>query len=106
MSRWIVFDQRTADAVQSRSGIRPEIRADQPGMIMAMAVNSRAAVAVLPAAETGHLLLMRVTRSPAMPAAPKVSSNLAPTGFLGLSDSIDMDSEPEQPKRWWQKITG
>jgi hypothetical protein len=106
MSRCIVFDQHTADAVQSRSGIRPEIRADQPGALMAMAVNSRAALAVLPAAEPGHVLLMRVSRPQARPAAPKVSSNMVPTGFLGLSDSIDMDSEPEQPKKWWQKITG
>jgi hypothetical protein len=38
------------------------------------------------------------------PARP--ASNLAPAGFLGLSDSIDMDTEPEsnRPKKWWQKI--
>jgi hypothetical protein len=49
---------------------------------------------------------MRVTRPQPKPIPAKTPSNLAPAGFLGLSDSIDMDSEPEQPKKWWQKIIG
>lgn len=105
MSRWIVFDERTAEAVESQSGIRPEIR-DRSGTILAMAIASPAAVAVLPAAEPGHVLLMRVNRPQPAAVPVKAASNMVAAGFLGLSDSIDMDSEPERPKGWWQKITG
>ena len=117
MSRWIVFDQQTADAVQSRCGVRPELHADERGEILQMVLQSRAAVAVGPASQPGKALLIRMTRPEREPAqkvssppAPsettKPASNLAPAGFLGLSDSIDMDSEPEpdSPEKWWQKI--
>ena len=127
MSRWIVFDHQTADAVQSRCGLRPEVRADERGEILQMVLQSRAAVAVGPAPQSGKALLIRMTRperhaarepeqqvpsppappvTPPAPATPQPASNLAPAGFLGLSDSIDMDSEPEpdRPKKWWQKI--
>jgi hypothetical protein len=134
MSRWIVFDNATADAVQSRWGVRPEIHAEERGEILQMVLKSRAAVAVGPASEPGKVLLIRMSRpqppttsmprkpasnlaqpTPAKPmsnltppAPAKPASNLAPAGFLGLSDSIDMDSndEPERPKKWWQKILG
>jgi hypothetical protein len=127
MSRWIVFDEQTADAVQSRCGLRPEVHADERGEILQMVLQSRAAVAVGPAPQSGKALLIRMTRpqhqatrqtvhklpsppppqlTPPTPETPKPASNLAPAGFLGLTDSIDMDSEPEsdRPKKWWQRI--
>lgn len=107
MSRWIVFDQPTADAVESRAGVRPELRVDAavPAKIMELALNSRASLAVMPGEHPGSALLMRVSRRQLPPpSTPKPASNLAPAGFLGLSDAVDMDSEPEQPKKWWQKI--
>jgi hypothetical protein len=108
MSRWIVFDQPTADAVESRAGLRPELRAEAVASpkIVELALNSQASLAVIPGEQPGRAILMRVShqaRRP-QPAAPKPASNLAPAGFLGLSDGIDMDTEPEQPKKWWQKI--
>lgn len=111
MSRWIVFDQTTADAVQTHWGVRPELRAQERGEILEMVLHSRAAIAVGPAPQPGKVLLIRTSRPqpprtpPPMPPA-RPASNLAPAGFLGLSDSIDMDTEPEsnRPKKWWQKI--
>jgi hypothetical protein len=108
MSRWLVFDQATADSVETRSGIRPEVRAGAvvPAKIVELALNSRAALAVVPGEAPGSAVLMRVTRFGPIAAATtaKTAANLAPAGFLGLSDGIDMDSEPEKPKKWWQKI--
>ena len=106
MSRCIVFDPATARAVQSHLRIRPEIRTDQPGTILEIVENSRAVVAVAPATEPGNVLLIRVTRQERTQTPEKTPSNLAPAGILGLTDSIDMDSEPEQPKKWWRKIIG
>ncbi len=105
MSRWIVFDQAGADAVQHRSGSSPEIRTggDQASEIISMALQSRGAVAVLPAAAGPNAVLIRIHARQA-PPAPDASSKMAPAGFLGLSDTIDMDDEPEPPKKWWQKI--
>ncbi len=107
MSRWIVFDQAAADAVQSR-GVRPETRADadQPGKIVSMAVDARSAVAMVPTGIAGKVLVMSLRRAAPAPTQRQTASNMAPAGFLGLSDTIDMDSEPEQPTKWWQKIIG
>ena len=108
MSRWIVFDQATANTVQSRCGIRPEVQVDERGEILQMALKSRAAVAVGPASQPGKVLLIRISRQERSQTSPtsKSASNLAPAGFLGLTDSIDMDTEPEPErlKKWWQKI--
>jgi hypothetical protein len=108
MSRWIVFDQPTADAVETRAGVRPEVRDDAvaPARIMELALNSRASLAVIPGEAAGSAVLMRVTRRQAspQPTGAKPAASLAPAGFLGLSDGVDMDSEPERPKKWWQKI--
>jgi hypothetical protein len=105
MSRWIVFDHATADAVHSRWSVHPEVHAEERGEIMQMVLQSRAAVAVGPAAQPGKVLLIRMTRQQCPPATPpKPASRLAPAGFLGLSDSIDLDTEPQQPKKWWRKI--
>jgi hypothetical protein len=107
MSRWIVFDQTTADALHAHWGMRPELRAEERGEILQMVLQSRAAIAVGPAPQPGKVLLIRTSRPQPPPTPPaKPASNLAPAGFLGLSDSIDMDTDPEsdRPKKWWQKI--
>ncbi len=108
MGRWIVFDQPAADAVRSQCGVYAEIRrgAEHMPNLVALAEESQSAVAVAPGCTPGKLLVMRFHRSASSKAAEQKSSQLAPAGFLGLSDSIDMDSEPEQPKKWWQKIIG
>ncbi len=107
MSRWIVFDQPTADMVESSTGIRPEVRGDATAdAVVELALNSPTALAVLPDEQPGNAVLMRVTRpQPGRRSSPpRTTSNLAPAGFLGLSDGIDMVSEPEQPVKWWQRI--
>jgi hypothetical protein len=108
MSRWLVFDEPTADAVQTRGGIRPEVSADAvaPARVMELALNSGASLAVVPGEEPGSAVLMRVTRRQSSPKGSAVNpaSHMAPAGFLGLSDGIDMDTELERPKKWWQKI--
>ncbi|MGZ4817700.1 MAG: hypothetical protein ACXVZJ_03690 [Terriglobales bacterium] len=108
MSRWIVFDESTAHAVQTSTGVQPEIRpgAVKPGKFFDLALESRASVAIMPGEHEGGAILMRVSRREQSreTAAGSPASNMAPAGFLGLSDGVDMDSEPERPKKWWQKI--
>ncbi len=105
MSRWIVFDQPAAEAVKSQCGVKAEVR-ERTANLLAEAVQAETAVAVLPSPAPGKVLVMRSSRSHAAPRRAEQASNLAPSGFLGLTDAIDMDSEPEPPKKWWQKIIG
>jgi hypothetical protein len=109
MSRFLVFDQATANAVQSRTGVPAAFdpAAADPASILAGALGSEAAIAVVPAGKPGKALLLRLSRPPMPPKPePKPASSLAPAGFLGLTDAIDMDGEPEQPRKWWRKILG
>ncbi len=105
MSRWIIFDQAAAEAVKSQCGVSAEMR-EHATNLLAETVQAETAVAVLPSPTPGKLLVMRTSRSHALRRPAVSSSNLAPSGFLGLTDAIDMDSEPEPPKTWWQKIIG
>ncbi len=109
MSRFLVFDQATANAVQSRTGVPAAIdsAAADPASILARALVSQAAIAVVPAGKPGKALLMRLSRAQVPPKPEsKPASSLAPAGFLGLTDAVDMDSEPEQPRKWWRKVLG
>ncbi len=128
MSRTIVFDRATADALRERTGVQPELRQEsiRATKFLEMMVLSESSVAVMPGEEPGTAILMRVLRQeqrkamarvpqveavdaassdPPPPAAKRDQSGvLAPSGFLGLYDSVDMDTEPEKPKKWWQKL--
>lgn len=107
MIRCLVFDRATADAIRARTGLAAEIdsAAGDPASILQRALQSQAAVALVPTGKPGKVLLMHMVHRPVANAtAPKPASNLAPAGFLGLSDAIDMDSEPSSPNKWWQKL--
>ncbi len=108
MNHWIVFDEPTADAVRTVSEGEPEIRRAAEANLLATILEAPRAVALLPADAFGNVLVIHARRQePGQSQKPTPSQrNLAPAGFLGLSDSIDMDSEPEPPKKWWRKITG
>jgi hypothetical protein len=110
MSRWIVFDRATAEVVESKTGSPVERRniedAARPGSIVALAAAaSGAAIAVVPADDGEHALVMRFTRPERPQAHVEVPvTHVAPGGFLGLADEVVLEDEPAQPKKWWQKI--
>jgi len=111
MSRWVVFDQATADAVPPPAGSSLELHHDpqmQPASVVALAMGATgSSVALVPAADGEHTLVMRFLRhSRPQPAAkPQQSATrTAPAGFLGLSDELVLDDQPEPPKNWWQKL--
>ncbi|MGI9103695.1 MAG: hypothetical protein ACR2IF_14750 [Terriglobales bacterium] len=106
MNRWIVFDQPTANAVKTQSGDNAEVRPASQAKVVAGVLGAQHAVGVLPTGTPGKVLLMHAQRRQRPQGQPKRDNHLAPAGFLGLSDSIDMDTEPEPPKKWWKKITG
>ena len=128
MGRFIVFDRASASAVRVRTGAKPELRQEpiRAGNFLDLAVRASTSVAVMPGEQPGTAILMRVlsrehhaepvhieqNQVSAKPSSAvedkryekQADSGLAPSGFLGLSDSVDMDSEPEKPKKWWQKL--
>lgn len=121
MGRLIVFDQEAASAVRERIGVEPELRREsiRASRFLELAI-VKSSIAVMPGEQPGTAIVMRVLRrelpgetAQVLQANPASSGsadrypdggNLAPAGFLGLSDSIDMETEPEKPKKWWQKL--
>lgn len=110
MSRWIVFDQATAASVETKTSSRVELRApsdESAGIVGMAAATPGAAVALVPATEPGHALVMRFTQNETRPTqtSPLTSgAHFAPGGFLGLADEVVLEDEPAPPRKWWQKI--
>ena len=111
MNRWIAFDPATADAARKHSG-DVEVRQGLDGATaLSTALRQEfATVLVMPAAN-GRATLAKITRPQAAPVTPINETRLrgpnityAPTGFLGLDDSVVMDEPPAKPKKWWEKI--
>lgn len=111
MGRWVVFDQATAAALESKTAGSVEVRSDfdalSDSVVGLAAAAPGTAIAVVPAADSEHALLLRFTRNPRpahATAAPPSGTRVAPGGFLGLADEVVLEDEPAPPKKWWQKI--
>ena len=53
--------------------------------------------------ENGSALIVRVHHiQPRRERMPIVTQQA--TGFLGLTDSVVIDEEPVEPKKWWQRL--
>jgi len=110
MSRWIVFDQATADAVQESTGNSVELHDGsevETANVVALAIAAPGPSVALLASGSEHTLVMRFTRRSRPQAAAQphaLTTRTAPAGFLGLSDEIVLDDQAEAPKKWWQKI--
>ncbi len=100
MTRWIVFDPQSAEAVAGAQ-LSPELHA---GDALGAALSSlKESVVVMPASDAERALVVRIRRVPAAPAEPEAKYEA--TGFLGLMDApVYEDDEPLKPKKWWQKI--
>jgi hypothetical protein len=106
MPRWIAFDEPTAAALQSRiPGQQVELGA---GDVLASALASSTAVALLPATDGAvlilalrHIVAGQLETEPASSAAAYSAG-----GFLGLTDEpIFQEEEESLPKtRWWHKL--
>jgi len=103
VSRWIAFDQDTADAIRKLfredSG---EIRSGDP--LTAALELSKASVVVLPSSTPGKALLAYLRPKTPKVQASRPSIAYEPAGFLGLSDTpvFEEQVQPPAPKNhWW-----
>lgn len=111
MTRWIVFDDDTADAVVSR--FKRGAAEIESGDALSSAINlGRSCLIVMPAGAAGRVILAHV--QPRIEAAAENEVvEYEPTGFLGLTDHpvftrpkpaqpVPMPGNPDVKKSWWR----
>lgn len=111
MNRWIVFDQATANAASQ--GTHPVDRrgGHEEAAALSEAVRQSSATVLVMPASNGRALVAKITRPQPAPVRSIDDTRLhgpnvtyAPTGFLGLDDTVVMEEPPARPKKWWEKI--
>ena len=105
MTRWIVFDDETAEAVVSR--FKRGAAEIQTGNALSAALNlQRSCLLVLPSVNPDQVLL--ATLRPTSEVGEEPTVRYEPSGFLGLSDE-PVFTRPKPPqtvdvrakKPWW-----
>lgn len=100
MARWIAFDEESTAAAALRTKAAVTF---QPGDALRSALsNGQHGIVIMPTDEAGQLTLLRLRPNVPMPA--EVPAAREPTGFLGLSDRLIVEQEPEPSRKWWQRI--
>ena len=111
MTRWIVFDDDTADAVVSR--FKRGAAEIESGDAVSSAIDlGRSCLIVLPASTSGRVLLAQVQPKNEA-AAEDAPVDYEPTGFLGLTDHpvftrpkpaqpVSMPEKQDARKSWWR----
>src|SRR5262249_39256963 len=112
MTRWIAFDDDTADAIISR--FRRGAAEIHDGNPLDEALSAgHPSILLLPSGTPGRVFMARI--EPAAIASPSSeNTELAepvyePSGFLGLADEPvfarrPRQSQPEEKKKWWQRL--
>ena len=123
---WIAFDEVTHDALNRLREADDQVgfSSDDP-LDYALRIE-RSSVVLLPSGDEVVLLTIKHNivnndnspeEIPSRPESESESSQPEPGeakpesgihyiggGFLGLSDEVALDEEPEQRKRWWKKL--
>jgi len=114
---WIAFDEVTHDALNRLREADDQVgfSADDP---LDYALRSeKSSVVLLPSGDEVVLLTIKHNvinnniwpeeiPSQPEPSEPKVEAGIhyVGGGFLGLSDEVALDEEPEQHKSWWKRL--
>ena len=128
MTHWTVCDRNVADLVMAIAGPEAELQTSAISREQALevALACPPAVALLPSPVPGHTCVVQITRhrvqvpmsvEPRVPAPmtvqpserahepePRSTASYVAGGFLGLADEVVLETEPEKPKKWWQKL--
>jgi hypothetical protein len=112
MTRWIAFDQDSANKLSLCFGSAADIeqRMSEPDKAFQALLQTRNSIVLLPSDSAKYSLVAKIRivgDSPAAPPSDSLPSQREPrqiaTGFLGLVD--EMVWEEETPKRsWWQRL--
>ena len=110
MARWIAFDQQTSSLLRSSLAQGTTVETFGRGPVDYALAKPNAVVTLLPSAGDSNvgIAIFRWPRerfAKAVAAAlPKKSGKTRVTGFLGLSDEVLMEDEPQEKKSWWRRF--
>lgn len=101
MARWIAFDEESTATVAAQTQAAVSF---QRGDALDAALTAEKPAVVLLPGDSSNVLLLQVRRNPsALPAGDEPVAFEA-TGFLGLHDEPVFEEEPQQKKKWWQRL--
>ncbi|HET9285637.1 MAG TPA: hypothetical protein VFR24_27105 [Candidatus Angelobacter sp.] len=124
MARWIAFDQQTSSLLRSSLAQGTTVETFGRGPVDYALAKPNAVVTLLPSASDSNvgIAIFRWPRdrfAKVMAAArpqtgrPQIgrsqigrpqSGKTRVTGFLGLSDEVLMEDEPQEKKSWWRRF--
>jgi len=110
MTRWIAFDDDTADAIISRFRRGAAEIHDGNPLDEALAAG-HPSILLLPSGTPGRVFMARIQPKKIEPDEVLAEPTYEPSGFLGLADEPVFarrppHSQPEEKKRWWQRRRG
>ena len=111
MTHWTVHDRRAAEMVAAVGGPGAEITTTplSSAQALELALACPPSVALLPSSVPGQTCIIQITRprlaaQPSPERAELAGASYVAAGFLGLADEVVLESEPEKPRKWWQKL--
>ena len=114
---WIAFDEVTHDALNRLRQSGDQVTFSSGDPLDYALRNEKSSIVLLPSGDEVVLLTIKhnlinnqitaeeISSQPE-PFEPKVEAGIhyVGGGFLGLSDEVALDEEPEQRKSWWKKL--
>ncbi|HKV93112.1 MAG TPA: hypothetical protein VJW20_11255 [Candidatus Angelobacter sp.] len=113
MARWIAFDQQTSSLLRSSLAQGTTVETFGRGPVDYALAKPGAVVTLLPS-PGGSDVGIAIFRWPRERFAKVVAAATRPktakagktrvTGFLGLSDEVLIEDEPQEKKSWWRRF--
>lgn len=109
MARWIAFDQQTSSLLRSSLAQGTTVETFGRGPVDYALAKPNAVVTLLPSAGDSNvgIAIFRWPRerfAKVVAAARPKSGKTRVTGFLGLTDEVLMEDEPQEKKSWWRRF--
>jgi len=119
MARWIAFDQQTSSLLRSSLAQGTTVETFGRGPVDYALAKPNAVVTLLPSAGDSNvgIAIFRWPRERfakvVAAARPQIgrsqsgrpqSGKTRVTGFLGLSDEVLLEDEPQEKKSWWRRF--
>jgi hypothetical protein len=100
MTRWIAFDEESTAGAADHT--KAAVVFQQGDALRSALANGRDGIVILPTDQSDRLTLLILRRNvPTLAGEPVVYET---AGFLGLTDRITLERQPQPSKKWWQRI--
>jgi len=102
--RWITFDSETSCALQARIAPERIVEFSNQRPLEYVLERPSTVVAMLPASEPNQsaLAIFRWNSAPLPANEPENPPHMQVAGFLGLTDELVFEDDPQEKKGWWR----